>query len=208
MFKHLAQGRRLLARFEMSRRLGTPILRRVRKRRGLAHALRFVRDVHGRRKEDPALAWRYRKLGLLPEGTLGRAYWKYSREHEFAMPGEVGGPDEIVVNHDFVHVLTGYGTDPAGEFEAAAFTAGVAGEDPFAFVAFVMLQFHLGVSLSPVGTTERGFFPPGRTLRALERGARCRVDFTDGWDHWPVIERPIAELRAEYGIKKVAHGGC
>src|SRR5439155_974344 len=83
-----------------------------------------------RREEDSALAWRYRRLGLLPEGTLGREYWKYSRKNGFAMPGEIAGPDEIVVNHDLIHVLTGYDTDPPGEFEAAGFTAGICGEDP------------------------------------------------------------------------------
>ncbi len=201
VFQHLARGRIRLARVEMLRRLGGPMVRKVKKRRGLLGVARFLGNVRGLRREDTAMAWRYRRLGLLPEGTLGREYWKYSRENQFAFPGEIGGPDELVVNHDFIHVLTGYGTDPASEFEAGAFTAGVAKEDPFAFVFFVMLQFHMGVSLSPVGTSEVGHFPPARLLAALERGARCTVDLTSGWDHWTVIDEPVEKLREAYGIE-------
>jgi hypothetical protein len=201
VFEHLAKGRRNLAQVEMLRRLAGPVLKKAYERRGLLGLYRFVRNAKGKLEEDRALAWRYRKLGLLPEGTLGREYWKYSRQNEFAFPGEITGPDEMVVNHDLIHVLTGYGTDPASEFEAGAFTAGVSRQDPYSFLFFVMLQFHMGMKLSPVGTSERGYFPPARLLAALDRGAACTVDLTAGWDHWMVIERPVAELCEAYNIK-------
>jgi hypothetical protein len=35
---------------------------------------------------------------------------------------------------------------------------------------------------------------------ALRRGAACKVDPTDSWDPWPVMDRPLEALRAEYGI--------
>src|SRR4051812_568284 len=116
IFHHLAAGRRQLAQVEMLRRLAGPVLERARQEKGLIGLFHFVRNARGRLEEDRAMAWRYRKLGLMPEGTLGREYWRYSRLNEFAFPGEISGPDEMVVNHDFIHVLTGYGTDPASEF--------------------------------------------------------------------------------------------
>jgi hypothetical protein len=59
----------------------------------------------------------YKKLGLLPEGTLGREYWKHMTELGFGFPGEPGGIPTSVVYHDIGHVLTGHATTGAGEIQ-------------------------------------------------------------------------------------------
>lgn len=151
--------------------------------------------------ERAALAERFRGLGELPEGTVGRALFEFYRSQGFALPGEkYGGPEKMAL-HDLVHVLSGYGTDPAGEFEVAAFTAGFRREQSFTILLFVLCQFDLGIRIAPVDAPAQiGLLDPDRLLAALTRGARMTVDIFDDWDFWAHAGRPLDELRAAYGI--------
>lgn len=151
-------------------------------------------------KEDRSLADKYRALAHYPAGSLGRGYADFVQRNGFQFPGELGGGPEAICFHDLTHVLSGYGTDPAGETQVAAFHAGARRKDPFTFIFFVMLQFHLGMRMTPISPAERGFFDPAKVLLALRRGAACKIDPTDGWDPWPVMDQPLESLRAEYGI--------
>ena len=165
--------------------------------------LRFARIMLGmlRLWTDRALARRYRSLAALPEGTLGRRYLEFVDGNGFQVHGERGALPEIIVHHDLSHVLAGYGTDPASEVAAACFQAGYRRDDPFGFIMFVLLQFHLGVRMSPVAPAGRGNFDPDRALDAIRRGAAMNRDLTDGtWDYWADMERPLAELRARYEV--------
>ena len=81
----------------------------------------------------------------------------------------------------------------------ASFHAGPRRKEPFFFIFFV-LQFHLGVQMTPTAPSKHGNFDPHKVLVALQRGAACKIDPTDGWDPWPLMNRPLDELRAEYGI--------
>ncbi|MBH8562879.1 hypothetical protein I8748_11920 [Nostoc sp. CENA67] len=74
--------------------------------------------------EDSEIAWKYRQLGLLPEGTLGRVFWEHCTQRHFSFPGEAGGIPERMVFHDFGHILSGYNTEPQGQMQQAAFQAG------------------------------------------------------------------------------------
>ncbi len=99
-------------------------------------------------------------------------------------------------------LLSGYGTDPEGEMQVVAFHAGCRREDkdPFSFLMFGLAQFHLGLRISPLAPEFRGSLEPGRVLRALQRGAACTIDPTDGWDPWPVMHLPLDDLRMQYRI--------
>jgi ubiquinone biosynthesis protein Coq4 len=149
---------------------------------------------------DPELAWRYKQLGLLPKGTLGREYWAHLTARKFAMPGEpYGFPWQVV--HDMGHLLGEHDTDPAGEIEQAAFEAGYMRRDPFFLIFATTMIFHLGFPVlgdDYLGVA-KGAFDPKRVARAYERGLGCKVDLTE-WDYWPHVERPIAEVRGELGI--------
>jgi hypothetical protein len=150
--------------------------------------------------EDAALARRYNRLGLLPQGTFGRALWEHWVARDFSMPGQRNGIPEIAIFHDLGHVLAGYDTDPEGELQQAAFQAGFVRDDGFMFLLFAIAQFHLGLRITPIAEAEVGFLDIDKVMTALARGAACKVDLSDRWDYWPHFPRPLEEVRAELAI--------
>jgi tellurite resistance protein len=200
---HVLHGRLNLVRFDVLRRAALPrqVARQIYEEKGLFTMIKTMAKIlvgHG--DPDPELAWRYKQLGLLPEGTLGRAFWEHMTRCRFAFPGEPGGMLELTLHHDMTHVLCGYDTDPEGECQIAAFYAGYFGEDPFSFIFMVLVMFQLGVRITPVSTPARGKFDPEKVIRAMRRGARLNRDLTKGWNHWEVVEEPLVEVRRRYGI--------
>lgn len=151
-------------------------------------------------REDPPLAARYQALGALPRGTLGREYYEHCRQGGFALPGERYGVIEAMARHDMAHVLGGYATDPAGEMQVAAFTAGFRRQQSLYIMMFVLCQFDLGIRMVPVAAPELGTLDPDAFMRALVRGSQMNIDLFDDWDYWEVIDQPVAALRERYGI--------
>jgi tellurite resistance protein len=166
---------------------------------GIRGLYKFMCGMIGK-YEDAALAARYQALEHYPSGSLGRAYWEYCRTNGFALPGEKGGAPEPILFHDCTHVLSGYGTDPEGEVQVACFSAGFRRRAPCTFVFFVLLQFHVGIRITPITKARAGFFNPEKAMIALQRGAAMNVDLTDGWDYWPVMGEQVEELRRRYNI--------
>jgi hypothetical protein len=189
-------------RFDFMRRAPLPrqMLAQTWKDEKLTGLWKFFRGVTGKGVSEPELAWKYKRLGLLPKGTFGREFWEHMTARGFAFPGEPGGLIEVACHHDLTHVLTGYDTDPSGEVQIASFTAGFYKEDPFSFVFMVLLLFHLGVKLQPIATEAVGHFDPNKAIAAMQRGARLNRDLTNNWDYWPELERPIEDVRRDYGI--------
>ncbi|MDI1284815.1 MAG: hypothetical protein PSV46_10490 [Reyranella sp.] len=151
--------------------------------------------------EDPALAARYRTWGKLPEGTLGRSLIEFYAANGFSLPGERKGFPEAGLYHDLCHVLGGYGTDPEGEIQVAAFTAGFKQKTPIFIVLFAVLVFSTGVNMRPTKeafTTVGVLGKPGmaeRMFAAIERGSQVNQDLSDKWDYWAVADVPLDELR-------------
>lgn len=171
---------------------------------GLAKAVLGMRGVI----EDTSLASRYRAWAKLPEGTLGREAWDFYQKNGFGMPGERRGFPEAGLYHDLSHVLGGYGTDPEGEVQVAAFTAGYKRERPFYLILFAVLTFSAGVNMRPTdGNTTIGVLGnPGmaeRMFAAIERGSRVTVDLSDKWDYWPYAAMQIDEVRQRLNILPV-----
>ena len=198
--ERLADGHRTLAMFEMMRR--APILGDIRAKYGLGAFAKLVAQLIGLQRTDEALAWRYEELGLLAEGTLGREFWRHCRQRRFGFPGERGGLQEFTVQHDFLHVLTGYDTDPDGEMQIAAFTAGMRRDKAFFFLFFPVMMFNVGVGPTQVAGvhTTTGLFDPDKLFAAMERGHAVTRDLILDWDYWPEVELPVVELRRKYGI--------
>jgi len=144
--------------------------------------------------------WSYKRLGLLPEGTLGRAYWTHMVATGFGFPGERGGIPGAVAYHDVAHVLAGHDTSPLGEIQQGSFQAGNRREDGFFFLQFVLLQFHHGVKVTATAPPRYGQFHPDKVLWAIHRGAQCPVDMTHQWDFWPLMPLPLEEARARCGL--------
>jgi len=144
--------------------------------------------------------WNYRRLGLLPEGTLGREYWKHMTEVGFGFPGDVAGIAASVAYHDIAHVLADHDTTPLGEIQQGSFQGGNRREDGFFFVQFVVLHFHQGVKITPGAPPAVDQFDPERVLWAIHRGARCTVDMTHQWNYWPLMSLPLREVRERIGL--------
>jgi hypothetical protein len=153
-----------------------------------------------RRYRNPELAAKFARLRKLPRGTLGRELVEYLDANGFPLPGERGAVSDIIVQHDLAHLLAGYGTTPAEEVLVASFSAGNRAKDGFAFIVFVLLQFHLGVRMTPGAKAEVGYFDPARALAAVVRGAKVSVDLTAEWDYWRDLHQPIDTLRWMYAI--------
>lgn len=200
-FRRLSEGRLLLARLDVARHFWVR-LHIVDKARagGIRWAARTLAAFAGIR-EDAALANRYRALLASPEGTLGRTYADFIRNNGFSFPGEKGSPPEPIAIHDLTHVIAGYGTAPADEICVTAFHAGYRKEEPFTFLLFSMMQFNLGIAITPITPGMTLQFDAPRVLTALRRGAAMNSDLTDGhWDYWADIPLPLEAVRAKYGV--------
>jgi hypothetical protein len=144
--------------------------------------------------------WHYKRLGLLPEGTLGREYWKHLTEVGFGFPGEPDGIADSVAYHDVAHVLAEHDTTPLGEIQQGSFQGGNRRDDGFFFIQFVILHFHHGIQVTPVAKPEVGNFDPQKVLWAIHRGAKCNVDLTHQWNFWPLMPLGLPEARARIGL--------
>ncbi len=148
---------------------------------------------------DPSLARRFMDLGMLGTDTFGYRYFRFVTDNDFGFPGE-GIVPESGVWHDLTHVLSGYATDPDGEVQVVSFIAGYRKHDPFFWLFTIALQFHLGIKVSPYSPGKTGHFAPEVVLRAFARGAAVNRDLSDHWDYWPLLERPLDDVRRELGV--------
>lgn len=141
-------------------------------------------------------------LGGLPAGTLGRAYADHMRAHGFDPSDFPSLPSEKVEDfvsahlyetHDVWHVVTGMGTDVAGEL---------------GLQAFYLAQFpaKLGVTLLAAGMLNTlgpaNFDDRERRMEEIVRGwllgRASRPFFGVDWNAlWAV---PVTEVRARLGV--------
>ncbi len=200
VLREVVDGHLFMARFDMARRLRGAMLP---KDMTLAKLFRQMLPFLGVGR-DPETAAKYRALAECAKGTFGRAFYDHYVEHGFAFPGETHGIIERGTFHDAGHILSGYDVTPAGEIQQAAFQAGFMRKDGFVVLLFGLLQFHMGLRITPIAKAERGYFDVNNVIRAAERGAACKADLSDGWDLFSVADVPLAELRASYGITPLA----
>jgi len=173
---------------------------RIAERGVLRTIVPLIYSTFFRRYRNRELARRYAALRDLPERSLGRAYVAYIDANKFGLPGERGAISDLIVPHDLAHVLGDYGTEPAEEVLVASFSAGHRVKDPFAFLMFVMLQFHLGLRVTPGAKAERGYFDPAHVLAAIARGAELNIDLTARWDYWTDLAAPLETVRRRYNV--------
>ena len=198
--RYVLNGEMLRLRLDLARRFWLrEKVKEIWKNERVRGIYKFVRGMIGR-YEDATLAARYQALEHYPAGSLGRCYWEYCRKNGFPLPGEKGGAAEQILFHDCAHVLSGYGTTPDEEVQVACFSAGFQRRDPWAFVFFVLLQFHVGIRVTPITAARTGFFDPVKAMIAIRRGAAMNVDLNNGWDYWPVMGEQVEELRRRYNI--------
>ncbi len=201
----LAEGHFLAARLDVARHFfgREKIIERV-KQDGLGWVAKAVATLAGI-TENKELAEKYRALESYPQNSLGKRYFEFIRGNGFQFPGERGGTPEPVIFHDLTHTFGDYGTDPAGELQVIGFHAGYRKANPFTWMFFGLMQFHMGIRVGPLAKSESGHLNPQLMLKALARGAAMNIDLTDKWDPWSVMDRDIDELRAEYNIAPKDH---
>lgn len=157
---------------------------------------------------DPALAGRWAELREMPMGTLGRGVADFYRDRGFVTPGLPGSAPPLLAQHDWVHVLAGYGTTLENEIEVFAFMAR-ANDDPRAFslLAMVISLFETGYLRTGAGLFEaneghlQSTGMAGRLGDAMRRGALTTGshDFLD-LDWFALADRPITVVRNEIGL--------
>lgn len=145
------------------------------------------------------------QLIQLPEGSLGRCYAELIRrlnyDPEFFRPRPVESEAQwltqrVATTHDIHHVVSGFGTMPAGESGVLAITAAQLG-----FPAYVLLTT-AGQLASFRFQMERfeGLSQAVAHGMAIGRQAQCLVAarWEEGWD------RPISVWRQQLGIRDPA----
>jgi hypothetical protein len=171
-------------------------------------------DAWAMSTHDPELAARWAALADLPAGTLGRGVWEFYTARGFTFPGLPGSAPPLLAQHDWVHVLAGYGSTLEAELEVFAFIAR-ANDRPEGFSLLAMV-----VSLFETGALEHGMgmfdAAPGqlshagmatRLADAMRRGALSHgldgaapdVDLL-GVDWFALAAVPIVELRERFAI--------
>jgi len=161
---------------------------------------------------DPLVARRWRALGECPPGSWGRGVYDFYIAHGFPFPGERHGIYELGARHDWVHVLTDYGSDAEGELDVFAFIAAtMPGESGLALLAITLGIFQndalkkvrgkkiknaVADTLSTDGAVDRWAL-------AFWRGTQCNTDIMGQVDLFAMKDISIAEARQRFNILAV-----
>jgi hypothetical protein len=175
------------------------------------HTSRELSDAWQLCVQDDALAQRWDALRDLPAGTLGRDVSRFYEARGFTVPGRAGSAPPLLAQHDWVHVLVGYGSTVESEIEVFAFIAR-ANDDSRAFslLAHIVSLFETGYAAAGMGLFEasRGHLSQqGMAIRfadamrrgALSAAANTSIDFL-AVDWFEYAETPIDEVRERLGI--------
>ena len=180
-------------------------------RSGALHTTHALQSAWEQCVRDEALAARWSTLRDLPDGTLGRAVAQFYDARGFVFPGAQGSAPPLLAQHDWVHVLAGYGSTVEAEIEVFAYIAR-GNDDPRAFslLAQVISLFETGYTATGMGLFQydRGHLShEGMAVRladALRRGALSAAanGGTDllALDWFALADLPLAEARERLGV--------
>ncbi len=196
----VAKGYKLFASLEANFIFMSKFVVHAYQEEGLTGVKKIVSIFFNGNSKDSDLASKFHRLGTLAEDTLGYIFWKYFTEKNMIFPGETGAIPERFVFHDFGHILSGYNTDIVGEMLLGGFQAGYTRQNGFIYLLIVILHCHWGIKTSPMADSFEGLFDIPSTMHALQRGASCKVDLSDHWNFWEVVDIPLEKVRDIYGI--------
>jgi len=170
------------------------------------HTSKAVRDAWDLCVTDAALAEQWAALADCPEGSLGLGVFRFYQARGFVFPGHVGSAPPYLAQHDWVHVLAGYGSTVESEIEIFALIArAIPDLRGFSFLAMVIGLFETGYVSRAAGLFEadRGHLSrDGMAVRlgdALRRGALCGHDLL-AVDWFAHAARPVDDVADELGI--------
>ena len=156
-------------------------------------------------------------LRALPEGTLGSAFLAFYQRYGFHLPGPTTPEPAYYIAHDMNHVIAGYEPTGPGEISLGAFKLAMSDTDANWMAFMTNLLIHEAGLLKHGSTTQ--FIPYGGAIypdaqgqgalhlpgaadmlgEAFERGSAVQGDFSQ-IDHLAIAHRPLADIRAEYGV--------
>lgn len=154
---------------------------------------------------EPELVARIEKLRACAPGTLGHAYVEFYDIAGLPFPGVEATPmNHFYVGHDMTHVISGIGTTAEAEVALSAFLMAMADDSVNRSALLASLIVHeAGFGDSNKVKAEQGILarPGAAELLAAEidRGGECTADFSRV-DHFAMADRPLAEIRAEFGV--------
>jgi hypothetical protein len=158
---------------------------------------------------DPELVARVEHYHALPEGSVGWCLADFYASHGFAVPGSEITPNTyLYFDHDHIHVISGIAPTGMGEIALGGFQIAMDDNPASTFAFFSPLVLHeSGLSafdeIVPKDSTLSRPYAAELLGGEMARGARTNADFA--WvDHLAMAERPLAEVRAEYGVEPPA----
>lgn len=158
-------------------------------------------------EEDPDLAGRWRALAECPTASIGRYLYEFYDKRGFKFPGQLGAANESVARHDWIHLLSDYGTTPLGEIEVVSFQTSCT-RTPGALLGLLgaLALFESGAMAAGLVTRAypgEGLSLPGgneRMAEAISRGAACNTDLLLDVDFFALASEPLETLRSRFGI--------
>ena len=139
-------------------------------------------------------------------GTLGAEFVSFYDRNGFTI-----GPESIpLMGHDMAHVIGCYDATPIGEICIGAMKLMTTDSD------IHWLEFLGNVMIHETGLTPDGYKEHESALKtpeniellvqAMSRGRETTIDFSNG-DHLSMINWPIEDVRAHYGVPALNSGG-
>ncbi len=188
------------------------LMQTVWREEGLLGLLRAMRNSSGNGPANPKIAAKYQSLDSLPADTLGSAFFRHMKQRKLALPGEPGGIIEQGLQHDMMHVVTGFDTDAKGESRLAGFYFGaltrhpIKGADAFALIMVALMTFQLGYKIGPafVGV-EHGVVDPEELFSIYDLGHQVSFNLLTEWKIADDFAVPLAQVRQRFGL--AAEGG-
>lgn len=181
----------------------------VESRNGRFHELLRSKLAYLGIAEDRALARKWESLLECPEGSWGKCVADFYVAHGFPFPGEKHGIYELGARHDWVHVLTGYDTDPEGELDVFAFIAASMGDSRGLVLLGITLALfqngsihHVQMKLIKNARTD-SLSDPGaieRFANAFRRGSLCGVDVMGTVDFFAHKDMDLEAARDYFGV--------
>jgi len=156
---------------------------------------------------NAAEAARWERLRDNPRGSIGHTLSEFYALRGFKLPGQDGGVNAAVAQHDWIHVLSDYGTTPLGEIEVLSFqTAATRTPGGMLSLVGVLALFESGLmpaSLLVHDQPGHALDVPGgvdRMADAIARGTACRTDLLLDVDFFKVAGESLEDVRARFGV--------
>lgn len=158
-------------------------------------------------ESSKAVAERYQNLEHYAAGSFGKALWDFYQKRGFTFPGLIGGVNEAVAHHDWIHVLADYDSDGLGEMEVAAFST-MATKSDSAVMNFlgVLSIFQGGLLKTIVGNAPHLGHEleiadgPQRISIALQRGKAVNTDLILDINFFDYAHEPLEDLQKKWNI--------